>query len=259
MRLQCCLAYCLNTLWDYIWVSIQNRLLLLIAYIAYRSDQGTKRQRCSRQQRKEWYVVFQSPGRRKLHWIPEHITRSHLFCDEKWHCNATLRSIGPVYVFSVDALRCIFKGPPLQHCSGCWMSTMCSTAVVAVRVCVHERTCVRACVSGRVCAHVSVYGIGWLKEREGKQERKERKEEVRGYIMSDILWNLYLQSRVFFHANDTFSSPMIRICLMGHTRNMRQLIPLLVFSTADWQRLGRAGQSTRLQNPILICLMVSKI
>lgn len=64
---------------------------------------------------------------------------------------------------------------------------MCSTAVVAVRVCVHERTCVRACVSGRVCAHVSVYGIGWLKEREGKQERKERKEEVRGYIMSDIL------------------------------------------------------------------------
>lgn len=73
-------------------------------------------------------------------------------------------------------------------------------------------------------------------------------------IMSDILRNLYLQSRVFFHANETHS---IRICLMGHMRNMRQLIPSLVFHRADWQRPERASQRACLQNPILICLMVS--
>lgn len=28
---------------------------------------------------------------------------------------------------------------------------------------------------------------------------------------------------------------------MGHMRNMRRLIPLLVFSAADWQKAGRAG------------------
>lgn len=74
-------------------------------------------------------------------------------------------------------------------------------------------------------------------------------------IMSDILWNLYLQSRVFFHANET---PSIAICLMGHMRNMRQLIPSLVFRRADWQRAReRASRRACLQNPILICLMVS--
>lgn len=73
-------------------------------------------------------------------------------------------------------------------------------------------------------------------------------------IMSDILRNLYLQSRVFFHANETHS---IRICLMGHMRNMRQLIPSLVFHRADWQRPERASRRACLQNPILICLMVS--
>lgn len=72
--------------------------------------------------------------------------------------------------------------------------------------------------------------------------------------MSDILWNLYLQSRVFFHANET---PSIAICLMGHMRNMRQLIPSLVFHRADWQRPERASRRACLQNPILICLMVS--
>ena len=72
--------------------------------------------------------------------------------------------------------------------------------------------------------------------------------------MSDILWNLYLQSRVFFHANETHS---IRICLMGHMQNMRQLIPSLVFHRADWQRPERASRRASLQNPILICLMVS--
>lgn len=73
-------------------------------------------------------------------------------------------------------------------------------------------------------------------------------------IMSDILWNLYLQSRDFFHANET---DLIRICLMGHMRNMRQLIPSLVFHRADWQRPERARRRACLQNPILICLMVS--
>lgn len=73
-------------------------------------------------------------------------------------------------------------------------------------------------------------------------------------IMSDILWNLYLQSRDFFHANETH---LIRICLMGHMRNMRRLIPSLVFRRADWQRPERARRRACLQNPILICLMVS--
>lgn len=73
-------------------------------------------------------------------------------------------------------------------------------------------------------------------------------------IMSDILWNLYLQSRVFFHANE---ARLIRICLMGHMRNTRQLIPSLVFNRADWQRPERASRRACLQNPILICLMVS--
>lgn len=73
-------------------------------------------------------------------------------------------------------------------------------------------------------------------------------------IMGDILWNLYLQSRVFFHANET---RLIRICLMGQMRNMRQLIPSLVFHRADWQRPERASRRACLQNPILICLMVS--
>lgn len=73
-------------------------------------------------------------------------------------------------------------------------------------------------------------------------------------IMSDILRNLYLQSRVFFHANETH---LIRICLMGHMQNMRQLIPSLVFHRADWQRPERASRRACLQNPILICLMVS--
>lgn len=74
-------------------------------------------------------------------------------------------------------------------------------------------------------------------------------------IMSDILWNLYLQSRVFLHANEAH---LIRICLMGHMRNMRQLIPSLVFHRADWQRPERASRRACLQNPILICLMVSE-
>lgn len=44
---------------------------------------------------------------------------------------------------------------------------------------------------------------------------------------------------------------------MGHMRNMRQLIPSLVFHRADWQRPERTSQRVCLQNPILICLMVS--
>lgn len=44
---------------------------------------------------------------------------------------------------------------------------------------------------------------------------------------------------------------------MGHMRNMRQLIPSLVFHRADWQRPERDRWRACLQNPILICLMVS--
>lgn len=72
--------------------------------------------------------------------------------------------------------------------------------------------------------------------------------------MSDILWNLYLQRGVFFHGNETH---LIKIFLMGHMWNTRQLIPSLVFNRADWQRPERARRRAWLQNPILICLMVS--
>lgn len=44
---------------------------------------------------------------------------------------------------------------------------------------------------------------------------------------------------------------------MGHMRNMRQLIPSLVFHRADWQRPERASRRACLRNLILICLMVS--
>lgn len=44
---------------------------------------------------------------------------------------------------------------------------------------------------------------------------------------------------------------------MGHMRNMRRLIPSLVCHRADWQRPERASRRACLQNPILICLMVS--
>lgn len=101
-------------------------------------------------------------------------------------------------------------------------------------------------------------GHGGIQESDRKIGDKWRIGDCVGVgwdgIMSDILWNLYLQSRVFFHANETHS---IRICLMGHMRNMRQLIPSLVFHRADWQRPERASRRACLQNPILICLMVS--
>lgn len=113
------------------------------------------------------------------------------------------------------------------------------------------------CVYVCVCGHWSG-AWGGIQEPCRKQETHGGIEDwVRvGWagIMSDILWNLYLQSRVFFHANET---RLIRICLMGHMRNTRQLIPSLVFNRADWQRPERASRRACLQNPILICLMVS--
>lgn len=36
---------------------------------------------------------------------------------------------------------------------------------------------------------------------------------------------------------------------MGHMRNMRRLIPLLVFSMADWQKPGRAGHRALAAKP----------
>lgn len=36
---------------------------------------------------------------------------------------------------------------------------------------------------------------------------------------------------------------------MGHMRNMRQLIPSLVFRRADWQRPERASRRACLQKP----------
>lgn len=65
---------------------------------------------------------------------------------------------------------------------------------------------------------------------------------------------IFTYKAVCFHANETH---LIRICLMGHMQNMRQLIPSLVFHRADWQRPERASRRASLQNPILICLMVS--
>lgn len=78
--------------------------------------------------------------------------------------------------------------------------------------------------------------MGVFKSLPEKERQVEESELGWAGIMSDILWNLYLQSRVFCHANETH---LIRICLMGHMRNTRQLIPSLVFNRADWQRLAR--------------------
>jgi len=36
---------------------------------------------------------------------------------------------------------------------------------------------------------------------------------------------------------------------MGHMRNMRRLIPLLVFNTADWQKPGRASRRALAAKP----------
>lgn len=90
----------------------------------------------------------------------------------------------------------------------------------------------------------------WQKKKEKPPPPPDERGDCGGVgwdgIMSDILWNLYLQSRVFFHANETC---LIRICLMGHMRNMRQLIPSLVFHRADWQRPERASRRACLQKP----------
>lgn len=104
-----------------------------------------------------------------------------------------------------------------------------------------------------LCVRLRPWGY-WRIWQKIPDERGDCVGVGRDGIMSDILWNLYLQSRVFFHANETH---LIRICLMGHMRNMRQLIPSLVFRRADWQRPERASRRACLQNPILICLMVS--
>lgn len=104
-----------------------------------------------------------------------------------------------------------------------------------------------------LCVAVATRTLKILTEK-GKKERKKNTPDERGDcawagwdgIMSDILWNLYLQSRVFFHANET---RLIRICLMGHMQNMRQLIPSLVFHRADWQRPERASRRACLQKP----------